>query len=172
MPGKLTLLLTATLIAVGCHPFTATESGELAKSLGRVTIAPSPGEKASVPLGPTGRGFTVVNVFDDFSPGCPTGNRFETIERFNSVRPAGSNLLLIFSEKNFTIQDVENFKAILPLAESMVRGDIEALRPYLIDKKLLVVLDSNGRLVWRERTNVSEQQLVSELSNLINPPSK
>jgi len=104
-----------------------------------------------------------VNVFDGFSPGCPTGNRFDTIERFNSSRPAGSNVLLIFSEKSFSTQDVENFKAILPLGESMVQGDIEAVRPYLIDGKLLVVLDSNGRLVWQETTNVSEQQLLSEL---------
>jgi hypothetical protein len=111
-----------------------------------------------------------VNVFDDFSPGCPTGNRFETIERFNASRPAGSTLLLIFSEKGFSTQDVENFKAILPMAESMVHGDIEAVRPYLIDGKLLVVLDANGGLVWQEKANVSEQQLLSELSNLVNPP--
>jgi hypothetical protein len=168
MLGKLTLLLAATLFAVGCHQSAASESGELAKSLGRVTITQSTSSKTPIPLG---RGFTIVNVFDDFSPGCPTGNRFETIERFNSLRPAGITVLLIFSEKNFSTQDLENFKAILPLGESMVQGDIEALRPYLIDRKLLVVLDSNGSLVWQE-TNVSEQQLLSELFNLTNPSSK
>ena len=160
MPGKLILLLTATVFVAGCQLSAASQSGELAKSLGRVTINSSASGKAPIPLG---SGLTIVNVFDAFSPGCPTGNRFETIERFNSLRPAGSSVLLIFSEKSFTTQDVENFKAILPLAESMVQGDIEALRPYLIDGKLLVVLDSNGRLVWQEKTNVSEQQLFSEL---------
>ena len=160
MPGKLTLLLTATVFVVGCQLSAASQSGELAKSLGRVTINSSTLRKEPIPLG---SGLTIVNVFDAFSPGCPTGNRFETIERFNSLRPAGSNVLLIFSEKSFSTQDVENFKAILPLAESMVQGDIEALRPYLIDGKLLVVLDSNGRLIWQEKTNVSEQQLFSEL---------
>ena len=160
MPGKLTLLVTATVFFVGCQLSAASQSGELAKSLGRVTINSSPLRKEPIPLG---SGLTIVNVFDAFSPGCPTGNRFETIERFNSLRPAGSSVLLIFSEKSFTTQDVENFKAILPLAESMVQGDIEALRPYLIDGKLLVVLDSNGRLIWQEKTNVSEQQLFSEL---------
>jgi len=167
MPGKFTLLLAATLFAVGCHLSAASKSSELAKSLSRVTINQSTGNKIPIPLG---HGYTIVNVFDDFSPGCPTGNRFETIERFNALQPAGSTVLLIFSDKNFSAQDVENFKAILPLAESMVQGDIEALRPYLIDKKLLVVLDSNGRLVWQEKTSVSEQQLLGELSSLINSP--
>ena len=74
--------------------------------------------------------------------------------------------MLIFSDKGFSTQDVENFKVILPLSESMVQGDIESLRPYLIDRKLLVVLDSNGRLIWQEKANVSEQQLLSELLEL------
>jgi len=156
------------MFVVGCH-LSASQSGELAKSLGRVTINPSTGGKTPIPLG---NELTIVNVFDGFSPGCPTGNRFETIERFNSLRPAGSTVLLIFSEKSFTTQDVENFKAILPMPESMVQGDIERLRPYLIDGKLLVVLDSNGRLVWQETANVSEQQLLSELLNLVKTPGK
>jgi hypothetical protein len=157
------------MFVVGCHLSAVSQSGELAKSLGRVTINPSTGGQTPIPLG---RELTIVNVFDGFSPGCPTGNRFETIERFNSLRPAGSTVLLIFSERSFTTQDVENFKAILPMAESMVQGDIERLRPYLIHGKLLVVLDSNGRLVWQEQANVSEQQLLSELLNLMKTPSK
>jgi hypothetical protein len=160
---KVTLLLTATLFAVGCHLSAASESDELAKSLHRVTINQSTDNKTPIPLG---SGLTIVNVFDDFSPGCPTGNRFETIERFNSSRPAGTNVLLIFSDKSFSTQDVENFKAILPLAKSMVQGDIEALRPHLIDRKLLVVLDANGRIIWQEKAKMSEQQLLSELINL------
>ena len=166
---RFTSLLAATLFAVGCDLSAASGSDEIAKSLDRVTINQSTGNIAPIQLG---SGLTIVNVFDDFSPGCPTGNRFETIERFNSLRPAGSTVLLIFSEKGFSTQDVENFKAILPMAESMVQGDIEALRPYLLEGKLLVVLDSNGRLVWQEKANVSEQQLLSELSNLVNPPGK
>ena len=165
MLGKLTLLLASALVATGCHLSAASKSAEIARSVGRVTINQSTGNKAPIPLG---RGLTIVNVFDGFSPGCPTGNRFDTIERFDSLRP-GSNVLLIFSDKGFSTQDVENFKAILPMAESMVQGDIEALRPYLIDGKLLVVLDSNGHLVWQEKANVSEQQVLSELSDLVKP---
>ena len=166
MLSKLTLILASALLAAGCLS-AASESAELARSVGRVTINQSTGNKAPIPLG---RGLTIVNVFDGFSPGCPTGNRFDTIERFDSLRPE-SNVLLIFSDKGFSTQDVENFKAILPMGQSMVQGDIEALRPYLIDGKLLVVLDSNGHLVWREKANVSEQQLLTVLSDLVNPQS-
>ena len=162
MTGTLKLLLAVTLFAVGCHLSAASNSTELAKSLGRVTITQST-RKSSIPLG---RGFTIVNVFDDFSPGCPTGNRFDTIEHFNSLRPAETTIVLIFSDQNFSIQDVENFKQMLPLAASMVQGDIEALRPFLIDKKLLLVLDESGRVVWQEKANVSEQQLLNELFEL------
>ena len=169
MLSKLIMLLTAALFAFGCNPSTASQSGELTKSIARVKLNPSTGVKTDIPLG---SGLTIVNVFDDFSPGCPTGNRFETIERFDSVRPAGMTVLLIFSEKQFSTQDVENFKAILPMAESMVQGDVEAVRPYLIDGKLLVVLDSSGSVIWQEKANVSEKQLFGELSKLINPPSK
>lgn len=129
MPGKLTVILTATLFAVGCHLSAASKSDALAESLSHVTINQE--TRAAIPLG---HGLTIVNVFDDFSPGCPTGNRFDTIERFTSSRPSATNVLMIFSDKNFSTQDVENFKAILPLGESMVQGDIESLRPYLIDK--------------------------------------
>jgi len=169
MLNKLTLLLVATLFAVGCHVSATSQANEIASGLARVTINPSSGNKTPIPHS---SGLTIVNLFDQFSPGWPTGNHFETIERFNSMRPAGSAVLFIFSEKNFSTQDVENFQAILPMPESMVQGDIEALRPYLINGKLLVVLDSNGRLVWQEKANVSEEQLLSELGNLVNAPNK
>lgn len=168
MLSKLTLLLASALVVAGCHLSAASKSAEIARSVGRVTINLSTGNKTPIPVG---RGLTIVNVFDGFSPGCPTGNRFDTIERFDSLQPR-SNVLLIFSEKGFSTQDVENFKAILPMSDSIVQGNIEALRPYLIDGKLLVVLDSNGHLVWQEKPNLSEQQLLNELSDLVNPQSK
>jgi hypothetical protein len=166
MPSKITLLLVVTLFFVGCHFSIASPSGEIAKSVGRIWINPATGEKAAIPLG---KGLTIVNLFDEFSTGCPTGNRFETIERFASLRPAGTTLLLVFSEKHFSMQDVDNFKAILPMGESMVQGDIEAIRPHLIYGKLLLVLDTNGSLVWQEKPDMSEQQVLSELSQLVQP---
>ena len=166
MAGKITSLLVVTLFFVGCHFSAASPSSEIAKSVGRIRINSPTGEKAPLPLG---KGLTIVNLFDEFSTGCPTGNRFETIERFDSLRPAETTLLLVFSEKHFTIQDVDNFKAILPMGESMVQGDIEVIRLYLIYGKLLLVLDADGNLIWQEKPDMSEQQVLSELSQLVQP---
>ena len=58
------------------------------------------------------------------------------------------------------------------MSESMVQGDVEALRPYLNHGKFLVVLDSNGRPIWQEKANMSEEEVFSELSNLVNTQSK
>lgn len=80
---------------------------------------------------------------------------------------AGTTILLIFSDKQFSAQDLENFKAILPMADSLDRGDIESIRPHLTEGKLLVVLDSKGNVMWQEKPNTSEQQVFSEISDLI-----
>jgi hypothetical protein len=164
MISKITSLLVVTLFSVGCHFSAASQSSEVATSVGRIRLNPATGENAPIPLG---KGLTIINLFDEFSTGCPTGNRFETIERFDSLRPAGTTLLLVFSEKHFSTQDVDNFKAILPMGESMVQGDIEAIRPHLIYGKLLLVLDANGSLVWQEKPDMSEQQVLRELSQLV-----
>jgi hypothetical protein len=169
MLGKFILLLTLASLSIGCHRSAASQSGEIVTSLARIKINTPTGDKAAIPHG---NGLMVINAFDEFSAGCPTGNRFETLEQFNSVRSSGIRLLLIFSEKHFSSQDVENFKAILPLGESMVQGDVEALRPHFIHGKLLVVVDSKGTLIWHEKPDMSEQQILSELSNLKNPVSK
>lgn len=169
MLGKLIPLLTLTLLSIGCHFSAASQSGEIVKSLERIKIYTPKGEKTAIPIG---NGLTIINVFDEFSAGCPTGKRLETLEQFNSVRSSGIKLLLLFSEKHFSSQDVENFKAMLPMSESMVQGDIEALRPYFVYGKLLVVVDSKGALVWHEKPDMSEQQILSDLTNLMNPVSK
>jgi hypothetical protein len=161
---KLTLLFAIATFIVGCHLSAASRSGEIAKGIARVKINKSTEDKAPIPLGDT---LTIVNLFDEFSPGCPTGNRFETIERLNALRQAGTTVVLIFSDKQFSTQDLENFKAILPMADSLVQGDIEALRPQLSSGKLLVVLDSRGNVLWQEKPNTSEQQVFSELSKLM-----
>lgn len=64
-------------------------------------------------------------------------------------------------------RDMENFKAILPMADSLVQGDIEAIRPHLTDGKLLVVLDSQGSVIWLEKPDTSEQQVFNEISKLM-----
>jgi hypothetical protein len=143
---KLIWFLAATSLFAGCHPSGASPSREIAAGIARVKLDHSSDNKASIPLGDR---ITIVNLFDEFATGCPTGNRFETMERLNSAHPAGTTILLIFSDKNFSAQDLENFKAILPMTDSLDRGDIEPVRPHLIQGKLLVVIDSKGNLIWQ-----------------------
>ena len=164
MVRKLISFLTVSLFFVGCHFSAVPPSGEIEKDIARVKINQSTGGKAPIPMGD---GLTIVNFFDEFSTGCPTGNRFETMERVNSFRRAGTKILFIFSDKHFSAQDITNFKAILPMAESLVQGDIEPIRPQLTFGKLLVVFDSTGNVIWREKPGTSEQQVFSELSRLM-----
>jgi hypothetical protein len=117
---KLTLLLIVTSCSIGCHLSAASPSVEFRERFARVTINSSTRDKTPVPLGD---GLTIINLFDEFSTDCPSGSRFETMERLNSLQPTGS-ILLIFSDKNFSFQDLENFKAILPLTESVVQGSM------------------------------------------------
>src|SRR5688572_25183991 len=145
---RVILLLAMTSCSVGCHLSSASSSGDVAKRIRSVKINGESGEKVAIPLG---NKLTIVNVFDQFSLGCPTGDRFETMERLNSLRPIGATMLLIFSEQHFSAQDLENFKAMLPIADSLAQGDIEAIRPHLMSGKLLVVLDSQGSVIWLEK---------------------
>lgn len=169
MFAKLILLLALTSVFVGCHLSAASPSEEIAKATARVKINQPVGDKVPIPPGQT---LTIVNVFDEFSTGCPTGNRFETMERLNSLRPGATAMLLIFSDKHFSDQDMDNFRAILPMADSLVQGDIEAMRPHLTEGKLLFVLDSKGSVVWHEKPDTVEQQVLSEVSSLIQTANK
>ncbi|HKR13797.1 MAG TPA: hypothetical protein VJT15_17155 [Pyrinomonadaceae bacterium] len=159
---RLTLLLLVISFSLGCRLSAASPTNEFRERFARVRINTSTGDQASVPLD---KRLTIVNLFDEFSTECPSGSRFETMERLHSLQPAKS-ILLIFSDKHFSNQDLENFKAILPLPDSIVQGDIEAIRTHLTAGKLLVVLDSKGNVVWHEKPNMSEQQVLSEVSAL------
>jgi hypothetical protein len=166
MLSRLALVIALTSFSVGCRLSSASPSAEVAKSIGRVTIIQKAGDKVAIPVG---NRLTIVNIFDEFSSGCPTGDRFETMEHLNSLRVTGTTLLLVFSEKHFSTQDMENFRMILPMADSLVQGDIEAVRPHLTKGKLLVVLDSTGSVIWHEKPDSSEPQVFDEISRLIQP---
>jgi len=58
------------------------------------------------------------------------------------------------------------------MPESLVRGDIETIRPYLTSGKLLVVLDSQRNVIWHEQAGMSEQQVTSQVAELIHAASK
>jgi hypothetical protein len=165
---RLTLLLIVTSFIVGCHLSAASPSSEIANSFARVKLTTASGDHSPIPLG---NQLTIVNLFDEFALGCPTGNRFETLERFHSSQP-DAPVLLIFSGNHFSSQDIDNFKAILPIPESLVQGDIEAVRPHLISGKLLVVLDAKGYVIWHERASMSEEQVMREVGELIHSASK
>ena len=165
---RLTLLLLVFSFSIGCRLSAASPSDEFRERFARVRINTLTSDQTSVPHE---KRLTIVNLFDEFSTECPSGSRFETMERLNSLRPANS-ILLIFSDKHFSKQDLENFKAILPLPDSIAQGDIEAIRPHLTSGKLLVVLDSKGNVVWHEKPNMSEQQVLSEVSGLIDSVSE
>lgn len=169
MLRKVILLLSVTSFFVGCQLSSASRLGEIATGIGRIRINQDSGDKVAIPVG---NKLTIVNLFDEFSTGCPTGNRFETMERLKSLLPTGTTMLFIFSEKHFSTQDLENFKAILPMADSLVQGDIEPIRPHLTYGKLLVVLDSKGSVVWLEKPDTSEQKVFNEISTLIQSASK
>lgn len=165
---KLTLLLIVTSCFIGCNLSAASLAVEFRERFARVTLNRSDKDKTPIPLGDE---LTIINLFDEFSTDCPSGSRFETMERLNSLHPAAS-MLLIFSDKNFSFQDLENFKAILPMPESMVQGDIEAVRPHLTSGNLLVVLDEKGNVIWHEKRDMSEEQVVSEVSELVQSTSE
>lgn len=165
---RLTLVLIVTSFLGGCRLSAASPPDEIANSFARVKLTTASGDHSPIALG---NQLTIVNLYDEFSPGCPTGNRFETLERFHSLQP-DVPLLMIFSGNHFSRQDIDNFKAILPMPESLVQGDIEAIRPHLISGRLLVVLDSKGNVIWYERAGMSEQQVMSQVGELIHSASK
>ncbi|HEX7333204.1 MAG TPA: hypothetical protein VF290_16995 [Pyrinomonadaceae bacterium] len=165
---RLTLLLVLTSFIIGCHLSAASPSREVANSFSHVKLTTASGDHSPIPLG---NKLTVVNLFYEFSAGCPTGNRFEALERFHSLNP-DAPIVLIFSGNQFSTQDIDNFKAILPMPESLVQGDIEAVKPHLISGKLLVVLDSTGNVIWHERAGMSEQQVMSQVGELLHSASR
>ena len=115
------------------------------------------------PLPVAERGLTVVNLFDQFCADCVTGDRLQTLERLaQSGRPG----LVIFSDKNFSAQDIENFKLVLPTRSAIRRGDIEAARPRLNSGRLLLVLDSRRKVLWEERPGMSEQDVLEGVKSL------
>lgn len=109
-------------------------------------------------------GLTIVNLFDQFCADCASGDRLQTLERLTQLH---QTTLAVFSEKNFSAQDIDNFKLMLPTRCSILRGDIEAARPHLNSARLLLVFDSERRVLWREEPGMSEQDIFVNVKRLV-----
>jgi peroxiredoxin len=118
------------------------------------------------PLPIANQGLTLVNLFDEFCTECITGNRLQTMSHLNRSRGPTTNIFVLFSQEHFSTEDLENFKTILS-NYSLIRGDIKAAEPYLINGKLLVVFDSNRNLIWQEKPGMTEKDVQTDVSRLL-----
>jgi peroxiredoxin len=143
------------------HPFALTAE----EVVTRIKISDQSGNNVPLPTAP--RGLTILNLFSDFCSECLTGNRLQTMGRLNQFHRPSSKTFIVFSKKTFSNKDIQNFKAMLPLSDSLVQGDIEVAEPFLIKGKLLIVLDANKRLIWQERAGMTEDQVLADVSHLL-----
>ena len=158
------LLVFLLLIFSACRPNTSSTSHPPSVNLlDTVRISTKTGILQPLPI--ANQGLTVVNLFDEFCSECPTGNRFQTMNRLNQSSRPPAKILIVFSDEQFSSQDVENFKTILS-NDALVKGDIEAMRPYLNRGKLLVVFDSTRKIVWQEQPGMNEEEVAVAVSRL------
>jgi peroxiredoxin len=127
---------------------------------------------AAESLPTTSHGLTIVNFFDEFCTECPTGNRFQTLDYLNRLRSPLSRILIVFSKDHFSGADVENFKSMLSMSDSLIQGDMEVAKPYLIKGKFLIVLDENKKLIWQERPGMPEGKVLADVSRLLQASTK
>ena len=131
--------------------------------LDHIRVSTEHGPVAPLPIAT--QGLTVVNLFGEFCSQCATGNRLETIARLNQSARLPGKVLMIFSDRRFSAEDLNNFKLLLS-SDSMIQGDIEVANRFLIEGKLLVVFDSNRNLVWQEKPGMNEEEVLSAVSQL------
>lgn len=163
MRRRISLLIVVLFIFIGCRSSTSTSQLEASNLIDSIRINTAGGLIESLPI--AHHGLTVVNLFDEFCSECPTGNRFQTMNRLNQSSRPPAKILLVFSDEQFSSQDVENFKTILS-NDALVKGDIEAMRPYLNRGKLLVVFDSTRKIVWQEQPGMNEEEVAVAVSRL------
>jgi hypothetical protein len=121
---------------------------------------------ADEPLPAADGGLTVVNLFDEFSSECASGVRMETLR---AVASGGGGLrtVAVFSDEKFSPQDVRNMRLILDPPFPLLRGKVDKSRAALPGGSLLVVFDSEKRVVWAERPGMSEADVQESLARLV-----
>jgi hypothetical protein len=53
------------------------------------------------------------------------------------------------------------------MGNSMIRGDIHVIEPYLIQGKLLIVLDANKKVIWQENGEMTEDSIRQDVERLL-----
>jgi peroxiredoxin len=130
----------------------------------KISTADGVSQSISVAAGPP----IIVNLFDEFCTECATGNRLESLKRLESSPKGAGHVVVIFSQKKFSADDMDNFRKLLPAPFRLESGNIDAASGLLINGRFLMVFDANKHLVWQERPNLSEQEIVIEISKLLN----
>lgn len=163
MRRRISLLIVVLFIFIGCRSSTSTSQLEASNLIDSIRINTAGGLIESLPI--AHHGLTVVNLFDEFCSECPTGSRFQTVTHLSeSPRPPGK-ILLVLSDEHFSSDDVENFRTLLA-NDALVKGNIAAAKPHLNNGKLLIVFDSNRRIVWHEKPGMSEAEVLAAVSHL------
>ena len=155
----------AILSILGENKTVSTPRPETADLYQALTIRGQNGTVEPVPL--SAEGTTIVNIFDEFCSECPTGSRLETLNGVVSAKRDKPKLLVIFSEKTFSEQDIQNFRAMLMTPYPLYRGNIDSLRSLMVKGRLLVAFDVHGRLVWQETSAMPENEIATEISALV-----
>lgn len=163
MRRRISLLIVVLLLFIGCRSNTSTSQLEASNLIDSIRINTDAGLIEPLPL--AHHGLTVVNLFDEFCSECPTGNRFQTVTRLSESPRPPSKVLLVFSDEHFSSDDVENFRTLLS-NDTLLKGNIEAVKPHMNNGKLLVVFDSNRKIVWHEKRGMKEEEVLAAVSQL------
>lgn len=111
-------------------------------------------------------GFTAVNLFDQFCTECATGQRLETLNTLARTQGRNLQIAVVFSEKNFSPQDVKNFSSMLKTEYPLYQGDLGTTASAMIDGRLLLVFDDRGAVVWQEKPDMSEEEILQAVVRL------
>lgn len=111
---------------------------------------------------------TVLNIFRGVCEGCKTGKRLETLNALSSNFGDKLSVVSLFSKGDFSHQDLENLRKILkPNHETLLIeiSESEIQRP---NGSLLIVFDPQGRIVWMEKSGLSETDVYHSIESLVN----
>jgi peroxiredoxin len=119
------------------------------------------------PLPVSGGGLTIVNLFGEFCTECGTGERMRTLNVLSPAVPQGSKILILYSDKKFSAQDVENFREMLSPAYPLYQGTLGEAESNMNGGHLLVIFDSNKKVLWQEVPGLPEGEVFAKVTRVI-----